>query len=1177
MVTPGSTVSVLVAQLPSSLSNTLCRLLDAAGHRCAVTSLDDLTGLIESTSTHIVLVNIDGLSASGIELLWTLLAQESDGGPLVLLQSAYANAANAANASDAAAFSAVAHIASDDPAQIFSRIDQILAHRSEHHVLTAGARHTVELAALIAPYGKLHSDALVVFNADGNIVFASQSCATIWGLSCQQMLAQRFFDLADVTHADNEVDTLRGIAAAARAGATAVQLTTRHIDQQGQSRALHCTLKWSAARALFYCTARSAAPAPDARAQRQSEVILHGLNRALRMLSACNQVMIRATSEHDLLQEICRIVRSIGGYQMAWVGFAIDDAYKTIAPMARAGEQGWLLDALSISWSADIAEGYGPSGLTIRSGEPTAIADIATSGNFAPWAQKFMDAGLRAVVCLPLRDAGRTFGAFSLYSAEVRTVADEEMALLRELADNLAFGIEARRVDNERRRLRITVEKIAAAVSITSSHNVGDFFRQMAVNMVDAVDAQAGFIARFDPTQPDVARTIAVVCNDIVRSNFVCPLNAQPFANLQHNHESILIANADSVLSSLIDSDGDSGPLQAYVGRRLDNAAGHAIGMLFVLFRDPLERLDYILATLRIIGASVGAEIERQTTDVRLRDQAALLDYATDAIIVRDMHGMVTFWNKGAERMYGWTNAEACGRQMLSRPESESYDLQELVHLATRDGEWRGELLQRRKDGNVLPVEARWTLIRNEQGHPLSIMAIETDITQRKSAENKIEHLAFYDLLTDLPNRSLLRDRLQHTLESNDRNGRMGALLGIDLDNFKALNDSFGHDVGDLLLQLVAVRLSYCLRASDTVARVGGDEFVILLVDLSDSPNEAASRAKMVAEKILTAFQDPFLLGDYEAHSTPSIGITLFASGRDSADELLRRADLAMYQAKAAGRNTMQFFDTDMQAVVSARTALEAEMRSGIKNAQFLLYFQAQVDAAGLPTGAEALVRWQHPQRGLVPPLQFISLAEETGLIIPLGNWVLEQACQTLAQWALDPAFADLSLAVNVSARQLRQADFVADVVTVLERTGANPRRLKLELTESLLVESVEDTIQKMTQLKARGVGFSLDDFGVGYSSLSYLKLLPLDQLKIDQSFVRDILTDPNDEAISRTIVALGNSLGLAVIAEGVETAEQKFRLAGLGCFFYQGYFFSRPVPREDFEAFVRNPLTRTH
>ena len=1183
MVMPGSVFSVVVARLAPSLSEQLSALINAAGHVCTVASLEDLADIIDASIADIVLLNIDAIDASSIELLWSLLARESDGGPFILLQSNLADSANSVLAPT------LARINSSAPAEIFACIDSVLNHRSQLQVLTAGARQQAVLAALIAPNtatadtqhsavgGMTAASALVAFEADGRFVFASTASESIWGFSHQQLMTLRFFDLVHAADSEDEANTLRAIAACAQSSASALEVTTRHIDHQGQPRDLRCTLKWSAARALFYCTAHATiaidtAPLDD-HVQRQPDLILQRLNRALRMLSACNHVMIRATSEQDLLQEICRIVRSIGGYQMAWVGFAIDDSYKTIAPVARAGEQGSILDTFKVSWSADIAEGHGPSGMTIRSGEPTAIANIATSGNFAPWASKFVAAGLHAVVCLPLRDARRTFGAFSLYSSEVRAVADEEMALLQELADNLAFGIEARRVDNERRRLRITVEKIAAAVSATSSHNAGDFFRQMVVNMVDAVDAQAGFIAGFDASQPDVAQTIAVVCNSILQPDFVCPINVSPFAELQREHETMQVANADAVLANLIS--GGTGQLQAYVGRRLDNAAGKAIGMLFVLFRDPLERIDYILSTLRIIGATVGAEIERQTTDMRLRDQAALLDYATDAIIVRDMNGLVTFWNKGAERLYGWTNTEAYGQQMLSRTQSETYDLQELFDRTTRDGEWRGELQQQRKDGNVLPVEARWTLIRNEHGQPLSIMAIETDISQRKSAENKIEHLAFYDLLTDLPNRSLLRDRLQHSLESNDRNGRMGALLGIDLDNFKALNDSFGHDIGDLLLQLVAVRLSYCLRASDTVARVGGDEFVILLVDLSDSPNEAASRAKMVAEKILTSFEDPFLLGETEAHSTPSIGITLFAAGRDSADELLRRADLAMYQAKAAGRNTMQFFDTDMQAVVAARTVLESEMRTGIKNAQFRLYFQAQVDAAGLPTGAEALVRWQHPQRGIVPPLEFIPLAEETGLIIPLGNWVLEQACETLAQWALDPIYADLSLAVNVSARQLRQIGFVADVLTVLERTGANPRRLKLELTESLLVESVEDTIEKMTQLKAKGVGFSLDDFGVGYSSLSYLKLLPLDQLKIDQSFVRDILTDPNDEAISRTIVALGNSLGLAVIAEGVETAEQKFRLAGLGCFFYQGYFFSRPVPREDFEAFVRNPLGR--
>ena len=797
MVMPGSTVSVLVANLAPSMGKALCALLDAAGHRCAITSLNDLRSLIASTSAQVVVLNTDTADANGIELMWSLLARESDGGPIILRQ---------ADVDTVTTSHPVSTVVGSDHAALFTRVDTLLRNRHKQQALVYGARHQATLAGLITQADLPPVEALAVFDAEGNFVFIDKACETIWGLTREQMSTYRFFDLVHASYSDGASDSLHSVAAATRETTTKGQFMSRHLDSEGTSRHLRCTLAWSPMREFFYCTARSAAPVFDQDKQRQSELVLQGLNRALRMLSACNHAMIRATSEQELLQEVCRIVRSIGGYQMAWVGFAIDDTCKTIVPMARAGDEGWLLDKLVISWSADVAEGYGPSGTTIRSGEPTAIADIATAGTFAPWAQKFLDVGLRAVVCLPLRDARRTYGSFSLYSSEIRAVADEEMALLQELADNIAFGIEARRVDDERRRLRITVEKIAAAVSVTSSVNADDFFRQMALNMVDAVDAQAGFIARFDAAQPYSVQTIAVVSNGIVQANFACPLKRAPFADLQSDHECMQVANAHGALARLIASEADQ--LQAYVGRRLDNTAGNPIGMLFVLFREPLERIDYILSTLRIIGATVGAEIERQTTDLRLRDQAALLDYATDAIIVRDMDGMVTFWNKGAERLYGWTQAEACGSQMLSRTEGESCDLQEILHLTTRDGEWRGELLQRRKDGNVLPVEARWTLIRNEHGVPLSIMAIETDISQRKSAENKIEHLAFYDLLTDLPNRSLLRDRLQHTLDANDRSGRMGALLGIDLDNFKALNDSFGHDTGDLLLQLVAVRLS---------------------------------------------------------------------------------------------------------------------------------------------------------------------------------------------------------------------------------------------------------------------------------------------------------------------------------------------------------------------------------
>ena len=464
--------------------------------------------------------------------------------------------------------------------------------------------------------------------------------------------------------------------------------------------------------------------------------------------------------------------------------------------------------------------------------------------------------------------------------------------------------------------------------------------------------------------------------------------------------------------------------------------------------------------------------------------------------------------------------------------------------------------------------------MKDDAGQGPTVLAIHTDIRQRKATEREIQRLAFYDALTGLPNRMLLMDRMGQALASAQRNQRGGALLFIDLDNFKTLNDTLGHDQGDLLLQQVAERLNHCVRKMDTVARLGGDEFVVMLEELNPQPEELARDALAVSEKILAMLAVPYGLKGYQYRSTPSIGIAPFDGNQTSVGELLKQADLAMYQAKTAGRNTLRFFNPEMQAVVTARAALEENLRSALSRDEFLLHFQPQVDQAGECVGVEALVRWAHPQQGLISPTQFIPLAEETGLILPLGRWVLHTACKMLASWQNKPALAHLTMAVNVSSRQFRNESFVDDVARVLAITGAPAGKLKLELTESVLVEDMEATIATMTALGIHGVGFSLDDFGTGYSSLSYLKRMPLNQLKIDQSFVRDLLTDPNDAAIVDTIIALARSLGLEVIAEGVETSEQRDLLRRAGCHLYQGYLFSRPLSTELLEAFLRPPAS---
>jgi diguanylate cyclase (GGDEF)-like protein len=440
---------------------------------------------------------------------------------------------------------------------------------------------------------------------------------------------------------------------------------------------------------------------------------------------------------------------------------------------------------------------------------------------------------------------------------------------------------------------------------------------------------------------------------------------------------------------------------------------------------------------------------------------------------------------------------------------------------------------------------------------------------ERMETEEEIRSLAFYDPLTHLPNRRMLLERLRHAMIGSNRSERAGALLFIDLDNFKTLNDTLGHDMGDLLLQQVGMRLAGCIREGDTVARLGGDEFVVMLEGLARETGEAAAQAETIGRKVLGALTVPYDLAGRRHQSTSSIGITLFEGSRHSIDELMKRADLAMYNAKTAGRNTLRFFDPHMQTVVSARAELESDLREGLQLQQFVLYYQSQRDVNGRITGAEVLLRWMHAERGLVAPNEFIPLTEETGLIIPIGQWVLESACRQLAAWGRVTQTAHLTIAVNISVRQFRQADFVAQVLQALADSGADARRLKLELTESLLMDDVEEIIDKMTSLKRHGVLFSLDDFGTGYSSLSYLKRLPLDQLKIDQSFVRDVTVDPNDAAIASTIVALAHHMGLDVIAEGVETAAQADFLVSIGCCAFQGFLYGQPVPIAQFEQLM--------
>ena len=568
-----------------------------------------------------------------------------------------------------------------------------------------------------------------------------------------------------------------------------------------------------------------------------------------------------------------------------------------------------------------------------------------------------------------------------------------------------------------------------------------------------------------------------------------------------------------------------------------------------------------------ILAQDVTARIEAEQ---QLQISAKVFEFSHEGLIITDANTIILSANRAYTKISGYSLKELIGKTpTLSKSKFQDEEFYKAMWASLSHGNhWQGEIWNQRKNGEVYPVWLSITAVTNEAGKVSNYIASFSDISESKKAEETIHNLAFYDALTGLSNRQLLRERLKQIMSPDLNQQHQGAILHIDLDDFKSLNDTKGHDVGDQLLIEVAKRIRSCTYPDDIVARLGSDEFIVMLDFLNMEREQAIKEVEKITERIQNAIKQPFDLCGNEYHCTSCIGINFFYNDQTSIEEILRKADAAMSQAKKSGRNKIHFFDAQMQVALEQRVLLESMLHHAIPS-QFVLHYQMQVNDTGEIFGAEALIRWQHPEKGLISPAVFIPLAEETGLILPIGYWVLETACKQLKAWSSHLKTKPLLLAVNVSAKQFHQANFVAQVLEVLDHTGADPTRLKLELTESLLVENIDTTIKKMAQLKAKGVNFSLDDFGTGFSSLTYLKRLPIDQLKIDQSFVRDILSDPNDASIVRTIITLGESLGLSVIAEGVETEEQRKFLITNGCHNYQGYLFSKPVPVSEFERMV--------
>ena len=857
------------------------------------------------------------------------------------------------------------------------------------------------------------------------------------------------------------------------------------------------------------------------------------LARAFQLLSKADALLVHAQNEQDLLSAVCRLAVETGGYRMSWVGAVQHDADHSIHPLAQFGHEDGYLDTAQISWG-DALRGAGPTGAAVRGGKTVVVQDFLTNPSTLPWQEAARQRGYQASISLPLIGRGGVFAVFIIYAAEPFAYGPEEVKLLEQLADDLAFGIQTLRSREEHEAARAILKRESEKnVALLRNASDGIHILDTAGNLLEASDSFCRMLgySRAEMVGMNVAQWDAQQDEEALRATL-----ERQFARKERSLFETRHRRKDG---SCLDVEVSGYPLE------LDGSP-----VLFNSSRDITERKR--------------AEDSLRESEMRLR--AIIEQSPIGMVFARD--GITVNVNAVYLEMFGYARADdVCGRPLLEQvaPQCRADVTERYRRRLTSDTEPSVyESVGLRADGTQFPMHVTAKRLMLKDG-PLTL-AFLMDITRQRASEDEIRRLAFFDYLTDLPNRRLLLDRLQHAIATSGRSGRHGALLFIDLDNFKSLNDTLGHSVGDALLKQVALRLRENVRASDSVGRLGGDEFVVILEDLSTELMEAAQQTETASSKILAALRPSYWLSSGECHCTASLGATLFSGNTSSQDELLKQADIAMYQAKKGGRNALRFFDPRMQDAINAKAALEGELRQALERRQFELRFQVQVDGTGRPFGAEALLRWNHPERGMVSPAEFIPLAEETDLIVPIGHWVLETACAQLKAWESHPATAALSLCVNVSARQFHRADFVDTVASTVEAHAINPGLLTLELTESLLLEKVEETIATMTALGRTGVRFSLDDFGTGYSSLQYLKRLPLHQLKIDQSFVRDIAVDSNDLTIVQTIIAMARSLNLDVIAEGVETQEQLRLLISRGCREFQGYLFGRPVPIVDFD-----------
>ncbi|MES1982141.1 MAG: EAL domain-containing protein [Pseudomonadota bacterium] len=869
--------------------------------------------------------------------------------------------------------------------------------------------------------------------------------------------------------------------------------------------------------------------------RRQAEISARRREGFYHALSEINHGIMLMSDQAELFVLVCKTAVDFGGLKMAWVGLS-DTAQGTIEPVARYGAGLEYLDNIVIATSAGTAEGCGPAGIAFRENRPVSVNHFGSNPVSAPWHDRAARHGFDAVASFPIRRAGEPYAVLSVYSDQSDTFDPESFNLLDEMSHDISYALDSLDREQQRRdtleRLRQSEERWSYALE-GGAYCVWDW--NVHTGMVSLSKAGKGM---FGFSEDEIGDEM---------SGWAARVHTEDRARVRADFVEFLCGRTPMLASE-------------YRLRCKD------------------ESWKWVYATGAIAGRASGGRVQRVIgtyADITARKQleeelllaSSVLQHSSEGMMVTDENNLIIAINPACSRITGYSFAEVRGKNprifQSGRHPPEFY--QAMWNELTHTGQWRGELWDQRKDGEIY---AKWLAINticNSDGSVHRYVALFSDVTARKKSDELIWKQANFDILTGLPNRNMFRDRLEQDVKKSERGGTALALLLIDLDQFKEVNDTLGHGTGDILLQETAQRINACVREADTVARLGGDEFTVTLSELAD-----VSHAEHIAQKIIDRLAEPFDLGSGGVYVSASIGITLYPNDATEIDVLIQNADQAMYVAKGKGRNCYSYFTYELQQAAQTRLRLSHDLRMALERDEFVLHYQPQVNIlTGLVSGVEALVRWQHPQQGLLPPDMFIPIAEDNGLILPLGEWVMLTACRQLRLW-LDQGLGDIQMAVNLSARQFRNKGLSGSISGLLLNAGLEPASLELEITESLAMDNPLESANTVALLRGIGVKLSIDDFGTGHSYLDYLKKFPVSRLKLDRSFIINIETDPNDAIIVAATITLAHNLGLDVVAEGVETEQHVAYLTRLNCDIIQGYYYCKPMPADLVEVYIR-------